>query len=89
MIGSGPAVLIQDLDVSAEWGFKHVTSSPTYPQSIIANEKAEATVKSMKNIIHNAWAGYGVDDTKLARREPQNGEKKLPSYSPVFFYENT
>ena len=35
-------------EFAAEWGFKHVTSSPTYPQS---NEKAEATVKSMKKML--------------------------------------
>lgn len=47
-----------------EWGFKHVTSSPTYPQS---NGKAESAVKSMKKIIRGSWTGYQLDQNKLAR----------------------
>ena len=51
-------------DFSKEWGFRHATSSPTYPQS---NGKAEATVKSMKKIILTAWTGTRLDMGKLAR----------------------
>lgn len=39
---------------AAEWGFKHMTSTPTHPQS---NDKIEATVKSMKKIIQASWTG--------------------------------
>ena len=39
-------------DFSREWGFQHITSTPTYPQS---NGKAEATIKSMKKIFRAAW----------------------------------
>ena len=46
-----------------QWGFKHVTSSPRYPQS---NGKAEPTVKSMKKIIRSAWHGQSLDENKLA-----------------------
>lgn len=49
---------------SAEWGFRHITSTPTYPQS---NGKAEATVKSMKKIIEAVWTGSYLDESKLAR----------------------
>lgn len=51
-------------DFSKEWGFQHVTSSPTYPQS---NGKAESAVKSMKRIIRGAWTGHQLDQEKLAR----------------------
>ena len=51
-------------DFSVEWGFRHVTSTPTYPQS---NGKAEATVKSMKKIIRATWSGTHLDVGKLAR----------------------
>ena len=51
-------------DFTTEWGIKHVTSTPTYPQS---NGKVEATVKSMKKLIQGSWTGSSVDDTKLAR----------------------
>ena len=43
---------------------RHITSTPTYPQS---NGKAEATVKSMKRIIRAAWCGTGLDAETLAR----------------------
>ena len=51
-------------DFTTEWGIKHVTSTPTYPQS---NGKAEATVKSMKKLIQGSWTGSSVDEAKLAR----------------------
>ena len=42
---------------TTEWGIKHVTSTPTYPQS---NGKVEATVKSMKKLIQGSWCRSGV-----------------------------
>ena len=47
-----------------EWGFQHITSSPTYPQS---NGKAESAVKSMKKIIEGAWARNHMNAEKLVR----------------------
>ena len=44
---------------TAEWGFKHMTSTPTYPQS---NGKIEAMVKSVKKIIQASWMGSYLDD---------------------------
>ena len=51
-------------DFSREWGFRHATSSPTYPQS---NGKAEAAVKSMKKIIRAAWTGTRLDSGRMTR----------------------
>ena len=51
-------------DFSFEWGFQHVMSSPHYPQS---NGKAEAAVKSMKNLISAAWTGSQLDEARIAR----------------------
>lgn len=45
-----------------QWGFKHYTSTPHYPQS---NEKAEATVKSMKKLICAAWDGRHLKEETL------------------------
>ena len=47
-----------------EWGFQHITSSPTYPQS---NGKAESAVKSMKKIIEGAWIRHHLDKDRLVR----------------------
>ena len=47
-----------------EWVFKHVMSSPTYPQS---NGKAESAVKSMKKITEAAWAQHHLDKDRLVR----------------------
>jgi len=47
-----------------EWGFKHVMSSPTYPQS---NGKAESAVKSMNKITEAAWAHHHLDKDRLVR----------------------
>ena len=44
------------------WGFRHITSTPTYPQS---NGKIKATVKSMKKLIQTLWTGRYIDDDKL------------------------
>ena len=46
------------------WGFRHITSTPTYPQS---NGKIKATVKSMKKLILTLWTGRYLDDVKLTR----------------------
>ena len=51
-------------DFTKDWGFHHVTSSPTYPQS---NGKAEATVKSMKKLIQASWTRDALDERKLTR----------------------
>ena len=51
-------------DFLKDWGVRHIMSSPKNPQS---NGKAEATVKSMKNIISNALKGRIVDEEKLAK----------------------
>ena len=61
----GPQFMSQTFQSFAkEWGFRHVTSSPTYPQS---NGKAESAVKSMKRIIRGSWTGHQLDQNKLAR----------------------
>ena len=49
---------------ASQWGFKHVTSSPRYPQS---NGKAEVTVKSMKKLIRTSWTGRSLDENALTR----------------------
>ena len=46
-------------DLSKEWGFQHITSSPMYPQS---NGKAEATVKSTKKFIQALWKLAALDE---------------------------
>ncbi len=52
------------IDFAKQWGFLHITSSPTYPQS---NGKNEATVKSMKKLICTSWMRNCLDDGKLAQ----------------------
>ena len=51
-------------DFARQWGFRHVTSSPRYPQS---NGKVEATVKSMKKLICTSWTGRSLAEDVLAR----------------------
>ena len=51
-------------DFLSDWGIKHATSSPTYPQS---NGKAEATVKAMKKLIKASWLRQTVDEDRLFR----------------------
>ena len=46
------------------WGFLHKVSSPRNPSS---NSKAEATMKSMKKLIHASWTGRSLDYNKLCR----------------------
>jgi len=49
---------------AAQWGFKHQTSSPHYPQS---NGKAEATVKSMKRILRASRNGMYLEGDRLCK----------------------
>ena len=51
-------------DFAVQWGFRHATSSPGYPQ---INRKAEATVKSMKKLLQAAWTGRHLDKDRLTR----------------------
>ena len=51
-------------DFAKEWGFKHVMSTPTYPQS---NGKVEAMVKSMKKLFEASWVRSSLDEGRLAR----------------------
>ena len=51
-------------DFARQWGFRHATSSPQYPQS---NGKAEATVKSIKKLLRAAWTGRAINQNHLAR----------------------
>ena len=61
----GPQFTAQPFqEFSKKWGFKHVMSTPTYPQS---NGKVEATVKSMKKLIRASWTGRYLDEDKLTR----------------------
>ena len=46
------------------WDFVHKVSSPHNPQS---NGKAEATVKSMKKLLHTCWIGRSLDHEKFCR----------------------
>ena len=51
---NGPQFSSQEFSAFAkEWGFVHVTSSPGYPAS---NGKAEAALKTAKNLIKTALA---------------------------------
>ena len=47
---------------AVQWGFKHQTSSPRYPQS---NGKIEATVKSMKKLLAASWDHRQLNEEKL------------------------
>ena len=61
----GPQFMAHQFQSFAQqWGFKHLTSTPYYPQS---NGKAEATVKSMKKIIRTSWRGSRLDEDSLCR----------------------
>ena len=65
-----------------DWGVQHKISSPRYPQS---NGKAEATIKSMKQLIKAAWRGHSVDQDVLARSllQYRNTPCKRDSLSPA------
>ena len=69
-------------EFAAEWGFQHIMSSPRYPQS---NGKAEAAVKSMKNLISAAWVRCGVDEAVLARAllQYRNTPSRRDALSPA------
>ena len=61
----GPQFMAKSFqEFARQWGFSHSTSTPHYPQS---NGKAEATVKSMKNLITTSWNGHCLDEDKLTR----------------------
>ena len=47
-----------------EWGIRHATSSPIYPQS---NRKAESAIKSMKKIIEGSWEGHQLNQNQFTR----------------------
>ena len=51
-------------EFAKQWGFRHLTSTPWYPQS---NGKSEATVKSMKKLIRTSWKGRSMDEDALTR----------------------
>ena len=50
-----------------EWGFQHITSLPTYPQSI---GKAESAAKSMKKMIKGTWTQKYMNTEKLVAMHP-------------------
>ena len=61
----GPQFISKVLkDSTKYWGFLHKVSSPRNPSS---NSKAEATIKSMKKLIHASWTGRSLDHDKLCR----------------------
>ena len=64
------------------WGFRHITSTPTYPQS---NGKIEATVKSMKKLLQTSWTGRYLDDVKLTRAllQYRNTPSRKDNLSPA------
>ena len=66
-------------DFAKRWGFKHTTSSPTYPQS---NRKAEATVKSMKKLIQAAWTGRSINEDELCCSIGTHQQKEMASLLP-------
>jgi hypothetical protein len=56
MSDNGPQYIAKEFaDFANDWDFKHVTSSPHYPQS---NGMAESTVKAMKNIVKKSKDVY-------------------------------
>ena len=65
-----------------QWNFKHITSSPTYPQS---NEKVEAAVKSAKTIMNKSTKAGS--DPLLAlleyRNTPMQGMETSPVMQPM------
>ena len=68
----------------AEWGVRHMMSSPRNPQS---NGKAESAVKSMKNLITSSFKGGNADleEDKLARAllQYRNTPNKRDGLSPA------
>ena len=54
---NGRQLVSQEMvDFSAEWGFKHTTSSPTFPQS---NGQVERAVQTIKNLLSKAQDAAG------------------------------
>ena len=52
---NGPQFSSQEMNFSENYGFRHITTSPHYPQ---ANGLAERTVKTVKNLLENASDPY-------------------------------
>lgn len=69
-------------EFAQEWGFRHLTSTPTYPQS---NGKAEVTVKSMKKLIEASWVRSRLDEGRLARAllQHRNTPSRRDKLSPA------
>ena len=67
---------------AAQWGFKHQTSSPRYPQS---NGKIEATVKSMKKLLAASWDHRQLNEEKLcgALLQYRNTPSRKDGLSPA------
>ena len=63
---------------SQEWKFKHVTSSPRYPQS---NGKAESAVKTCKMLLKKA--DLAKTDVYLALLDHRNTPTEQTNLSPV------
>ena len=51
-------------EFAKQWGFRHLTSTPRYPQN---NGKSEATIKSMKKLIRTSWKGRSMDEDAFTR----------------------
>lgn len=69
-----------------DWGIRHKTSSPYYPQS---NGKAEVTVKTMKKLIASAWKDRSLDEDKVCKgllqyRNTPCGRDKLSPAQKLF-----
>ena len=67
---------------AVQWGFKHQTSSPRYPQS---NGKIEATVKSMKKLLAASWDHRHLNEEKLcgALLQYRNTPSRKDGLSPA------
>ena len=65
-------------DFSTDWGFKHTTSSPTFPQS---NGQVERAVQTVKNLLRKAQDSSG--DPYLALLEYRNTPLSGVGLSPA------
>ena len=76
---NGPQFLSEEFqNFAKKWGFKHVTSSPYYPQS---NGLAENAVKTVKRLMRRAQIVQG--DTYLALIDLRNTPTQGMSTSPM------